>query len=149
MNNSFKLSGFKELDNTLRLLPKATGKRTLRKIGIDGLEPIADNMRRKARTRYGDLEESITVGTKLSRSQKRYAGLMGGRKSQSMVVVHAGPGPNPQSITEEFGTFNQSPNPFVAPAWEAGRRNLFNFVKSNLSTRIKAAADRARKKGTI
>ena len=149
MKPTTKLSGFKEVDQVLARLPKATGKRILRKTGIDALTPIAEDMRVRARERLGDLKEGITVGTKLSRSQRAFSGFNGGFKDPNVVVVHAGPGTHPQAITEEFGTFKQEAHPFVTPSWEAGKMGALDHVADTLGDVVMKAAARAKKKGKL
>ena len=141
-----RLEGFKDLDRVLGTLPKAVAKRTLRKIGIDALEPMAEDMRRRVPVLSGDTRDSITVGTALSRSQRKFAGLMGGRKDPNMVVVHAGPGPYPQAVIQEIGSYKEPPQPYVMPAWEAGHQALLERVADGMAEPIMTAAARAERK---
>lgn len=144
-----KLAGFSELDKTLGQLPKAVAKRTLRKIGMDAMQPMADDMKARAPRKFGDLVEGITVGTNLARSQKKFGGLLGGPKSADMVIVHAGPGTHPQAVIQEIGSFKEKAQPYVTPAWEAGHAALLDRVASGMADPIMKAAARAAKKGKL
>ena len=146
MTPTVSLSGFKEVDQMLGELPKATGKRILRKIGIDALEPVAAAMRARAPVADRDLVDSITVGTKLAKSQRRFSGFNGGFKDPHIVVVHAGPGTHPQAITQEIGTINHAPQAFVFPAWEMTRIGVLNYVAGEIGDVVLKAASRHRKK---
>lgn len=146
---SFKISGLREVDKVLGQLPKAVAKRILRKVGIDALQPIAADMRSRAPKDKLDLDQSITVGTNLSRSQKKFGGLGGTRKDPNMVVVYAGPGTNPQAVLQEIGTSFHEPQPYVAPAYDAGKNGAASFVANELHDRVMAAAKRAAKKGKL
>lgn len=146
---SFKpdLRGFRDLDEVLGNLPKAVAKRTLRDGGIKWMQPLAADMKARAPVLSGDTRDSITVGTALSRSQRKFAGIMGGRRDPNMVVIHAGPGPHPQAIIQEIGSYKEPPQPYVTPAWEAGKDALLERVAAGMWEPIEAAAARAKKKG--
>lgn len=142
-----RLRGFRDLDKVLGELPRAVAKRTVRQVGIAALEPMAEDMRGRAPVLRGDTRDSITVGTALSRSQRKFAGFMGGRKNPNMIVVHAGPGPLPQAIIQEIGSYKEPAQPYVTPAWEAGHQALLERVADGMAEPIMAAAARAKKKG--
>ena len=146
---SFKpdLRGFRDLDAILGNLPKAVAKRTLRDGGIKWMQPMADDIRRRAPRNRGDLQDSVTVGTALARSQRKFAGVMGGRRDPNVVVIHAGPGPHPQAVIQEIGSYKEPAQPYVTPAWEAGKDALLQRVAEGMWEPIEAAAARAKKKG--
>jgi len=137
MTVTVELTGFKELDAKLEQLSRSAGKAALRRAGIIALEPIAKAARGSApddpATGGYDLAESITVGTKRSRAQKKVH-RKAVRDDKSSVEVFAGAGPLPQAIYKEFGTSpfinagiyagsqnpGVSPEPFMRPAWDGG-----------------------------
>ena len=127
-------------------LPKATGKRILRKTAIDALQPVAAAMRARAPVDDRDLVDGITVGTKLAKSQRRFSGFNGGVKDIHTVVAHAGPGTHPQAITQEIGTAFHAAQPYVFPAWEITRFGVLNYVADTLGDVVMKAAARHRKK---
>ena len=57
-----------------------------------------------------------------------------------------GPGRQPQAIQEEFGNRRQSPRPFMRPAWEAGKGQALESVKTILTEEIAKATQRAARK---
>jgi HK97 gp10 family phage protein len=134
-----KVQGLRELDRALQELKVSTarnvGRRTLR----DALEPMAQAARQNvAQDRTGELRESIGVTTGRPRGR--------GYRRQDRIEAHMGPGQQPQGIQEEFGNRKQSPRPFMRPAWEAGKEQLLEDVKTNLATHIDKATKRAARK---
>jgi HK97 gp10 family phage protein len=67
-------------------------------------------------------------------------------KRESDVEVFAGATRVDQSIFAEFGTIDQAPQPFMRPAWEAGKRQALEDVKTGLADEIAKTAERARKR---
>lgn len=149
MRSGVKISGLRDVDRTLGQLPKAVAKRILRTVGVDALQPVAQSMRARAPRDQGDLEKGITVGTALTRSQKKHSGLGGGPRDPNMVVVYTGPGPHPQAVLQEIGTSFHPPQPYVAPAFDETKDGVVTFVSENLRDRVMAAAARAAKKGKL
>lgn len=159
------VSGLYEIERAMDRLTKAAGRGVLRRSGIKALGPMAEAARSRApddpATGGYDLKKSITVGTKLSRSQKRAA-----RKERRMtgdrtaVEVYMGPGPLPQAIYTEFGTEphtnaglfagtehpGTSPQPYMRPAWDGGKDQLLADLKKLLWEEIDKAAARAARK---
>lgn len=140
MRQKFKLSGLRELEQTLGTLPKATGKAVLRRVLREAGEPIARSMRAKAPRDMGDLIESIDVSTKLSRRQRAL------HKKKSTVEMFVGPGPYPQAITQEFGTWFHRPQPFARPAWDAEKMAALDRAGTLLGIEIDKAVQRAARK---
>ena len=123
---------------------RGAGRRALRKAAL----PMAALMQANAPRLSGDLAESITVTSKLSRSQGA-----GNRRMfpdlRSTVVMHIGPGTNPQAITQEFGTSFHAPQPFVRPAWDADHRALLERLKTELWEEIRKTISRAAARGNL
>lgn len=148
---SVELDGFKELDATFYELGKTLGKGVLRRVGLKALEPMAERAREKVAVRKGFLKRSIHVGTRLAKSQRtRPTRLSGGgsfrQDAQDGVTVYMGPGQDPAAITEEFGKYNQAPDPFMRPAFDAEAEPTIKRVADGLWPEIeKTAARRARK----
>lgn len=136
LKTTFKIEGLAELEAKLVALGQSTGKnvmrRALRKAGA-----ITDEAwRARAPHLTGQLEESGGVGSKLTRSQRR------ARERESSVEVFVGPGPNPQAIAQEFGTFNHPAQPFLRPAWDATQGQVLDAIKVELAAEILKAAKR-------
>jgi HK97 gp10 family phage protein len=133
---SVRVEGLREIDAALGELGKATGRNVMRRAGIEALEPMAEAMRRNAPVEDGSLKDSIAVTTKRPKRARK----------TSEVEVYAGPGRHPQAIFQEFGTLNHAPQAFVRPAWDGGKLQLLDDVKTKLWEQIsKAAARQARK----
>jgi HK97 gp10 family phage protein len=131
-----KVEGLREVDAALGQLGKATGRNVMRRVAVARLQPIAEDMRDKAPVDQSDLRDSIIVTTK---NPKR-------NRKRSQVEAHAGPGRHPQAHLQEFGTQHHGPQPFVRPAWDAGKDELLEGIADDLWTEIeKAAARQARK----
>jgi HK97 gp10 family phage protein len=144
-----KVSGLRDVDRVLGQLPKAVAKRQLRQTGLDAMKPVVASMKARAPKDQGDLRDSMTAGTNLARSQKKYAGFNGGRRNPDMVVVHAGPGTHPQAVTQEFGTSFHAPQPSVTPAFDDTKHQVVDFVSNNLRDRVLQSAARLAKKGKL
>ena len=52
----------------------------------------------------------------------------------------------PQGSLQEFGTKNHGPQPFMRPAWDAGKDQALDDVKTALGAEIEKAAQRAARK---
>jgi len=148
-SGSVELSGFRELDDTFYDLGKTLGKNVLRRVGTKALEPMADHARALVGVRRGFLKRSIHVGTSLAKSQRAKASRSGGAfrlDAQDGVTIYMGPGQDPAAITEEFGKFDQAPDPYMRPSFDAEAMNTIQRIADGLWPEIdKAAARRARK----
>ena len=142
MTGYVRIEGLKETQTALRQLKDSTAKGVLRRIGKKRLKPVADDYRESVRKRSGALAKSVTVGTRLTRTQKRKH-----RKPDPHdVEVYAGPDARPQAITEEFGTPDQAPQRVLTRAWEANRRGLVAGLRDDLMAEITKTAARAAKR---
>ncbi|HAR50367.1 MAG TPA: hypothetical protein DCS45_00640, partial [Roseovarius nubinhibens] len=139
MSEIVKLTGFKELDKELERLSKAAGKGVLRRSMIKAAEPMAQIARALApndpATGGFDLEASIKVGTRLSRSQKKAHRKMF-RDDRAAVEVFMGAGPLPQAINQEFGNRRHGPQPFIRPSWDQDRGPLLDRLGQQLWSEI-------------
>ncbi len=145
-----KVEGLNELNNTLRQLPKAVARNTLRKVLIKRAKPFADTMRNLApddpnTPNNKDLKGSIGVGTKLSKRQARLH-RKEHKDDKQFAEVFVGAGPLPQAHMNEWGTINMSPQPFGRPAWEENRNAALEGLKDDFWSEIKKAADRYAKR---
>lgn len=135
-----KIDGLKDLDAALGELSKSAAKGVLRRVGRQALEPVDKAWREKAPRLTGALAESGSVGSKLTRRQRKAV------QRESFVEVFAGPGGDPAAIQQEFGNAEHPPQPFLRPAWEETKGEVLEIVKTNLGGEIKKAADRAAKR---
>ncbi|WP_226578887.1 HK97-gp10 family putative phage morphogenesis protein [Acuticoccus sediminis] len=140
-----RIEGLRELEKALAELPKATGKNVLRRVLKKRAEPIAINMVSLAPVRSGALGRSVDHGPigRLSRRQKAMHRKWG---SSTAVEWFIGAGTNPQSITQEFGTFKEPAQPFARPAWDAGKMQMLGGIKDDLWMEIQKSAERLARK---
>lgn len=142
---TFKIEGLKELDAALGELPRATGKNVLRRVLRKTGETMAGDMEAMAPRLTGALQVSIGVGTKLSRRQAALHRKMF-KSDRASVEMFVGAGSNPQAITQEFGTFNQPPQPFARPAWDGNKEWMLRTIKGDLADEIMKSARRLARK---
>lgn len=136
-----KVDGLKALDQALLDIgKKATAKNVGRRALRTAAEPIDKGWRARVRVDTGDLKESGGITTKLSRRQRSK------HKKTAPVEIFVGPGPNPQAITEEFGTPDQSPHPSLRPAWDENKHDLPEVIGTELWSEIEKQAQRAARK---
>jgi hypothetical protein len=136
----FKVEGLKELDKALTELPKATARNVLLRTLKEQGQPIANAGEAYAPRLSGQLAESYTVGTKLSRRQKKL------HKKESHVEVFIGPTPHPKSVQTEFGNAHQAPHPHLRPAWDGNVMRVLDGIKNSLAEQIEKARARLARK---
>lgn len=138
---TFKIEGLAELDEALTELPKATARNVLLRVLKKEGQPIADAESALApKGVTGQLSESPTVGTKLSRRQK------GLNKKESDVEVYIGPTPHPKSVQTEFGNAHQAAQPHLRPAFDGNVMKVLDSIKTSLTNEIEKARQRLAKK---
>lgn len=167
MKVSVKISGLKELDKALALLPKAAAKSTLTRLVKMAGEPIAQAASSMAPRETGELSSSIKVSTRIVNSvgKKDYASVMkaGGSKkearsallsaraggvSDSFVIAYVGPekaktkGDAIKRIVQEFGSRKMSAHPYMRPAWEAKKNEALRIIRDGLASEIIQTARR-------
>lgn len=131
------VEGLRDLDKALGAMKESTAKGVLRRVGAKALAPFDDAWRMKAPHLSHALQESGSVGAKLTRTQRQ------ANERQNFVEVFAGPGALPQATLQEFGSEHHMPQPFARPAWEETKDEALEIVKAELGAEIKRTADRA------
>lgn len=140
-----KIEGLRDLEKQLEKLKTGTAKGALRRSLKKAAQPVADAASAMAPRKSGTLAESVTVTSKLSRSQAGKHRRMF-RNDRASVEMFIGPGNSPQAITQEFGTYFHPPQPFMRPAWDAESMATLKRLEDNLWTEITKAVQRAEKK---
>lgn len=136
----FKVEGLSDLKTALDELPKATSRNVLLRTLKEEGKPIAAAGEAKAPKRTGKLAASYTVGTKLSKRQKRL------NKKESAVEVYVGPTPHPKSVQTEFGNAHQPPEPHLRPAWDGNVSKVLEGIRDTLAKEIEKARARLARK---
>jgi HK97 gp10 family phage protein len=150
-----KLEGFRELDQALMELPKATAKSVLRRVAKGALEPMAAMAAGRAPERTGKLSFSIAVSEKRTRRAKGSSAkkLIGGQwRSDPKTSIEMAMGPAgglgtlSYATWAEFGTSDTVAKPFMRPSWDSGSHAALGYIKSQLRIEIDKAAARAARK---
>ncbi|MEO6153401.1 MAG: HK97-gp10 family putative phage morphogenesis protein [Croceibacterium sp.] len=142
MSETIKLTGFKELHDSLGNLKKTTERALLRRVAVKALEPIAERARQLVPVDKGNLRDSIVVGTNINSGARRAA-----RKDPVQGVrVFCGTA-NRNAVPGEFGSARSPAQPFMRPAWDGGKDRVLESVQRDLKTEIEKAAARAAKRG--
>lgn len=146
MKVTFRIDGLRELDHALAQLPKVTAKAALRRVARTALEPMAERARELApddpKTGGFDLRKSITVGTNLNKRQRK---LQRRRDDKAFVEVYMGTA-DPAGATQEFGTVNHGPQPFMRPAYAQEAENAIGIVAKEMGAEIDKTARRLAKR---
>jgi HK97 gp10 family phage protein len=138
---TFKVEGLKECEEALKALPLATSKNVLRRALIKAGEPVAESAKNRVERLTGATAESITVGTKLTKRQKKSAAL-----TKDGVEVYVGAGPLPQAHMLEFGTSRQAADPFLRPSVDANGKRMFSIFRDEVRAEITKAVQRLERK---
>lgn len=132
-----ELTGARELHDALGELTKATERTLLRRIATKALEPIVARAKELAPVDSGELRDSITIGTKLSKRARRAARA----DKADGVTVYAGSADR-NAVPREFGTIRSRAEPFMRPAWDEGKHGALDYVRRNLGSEIEKTAAR-------
>jgi hypothetical protein len=129
-----RLEGLKELDKALVGLAEEFHPRNARSVLRSSLKEggkiIADAGEALAPRLSGELADSYTVGSKLSRRQKR------AHKKESQIETFVGPTPHAKSVQTEFGNAHQAPHPHLRPAWDANWKRVLDTITSQIAERL-------------
>lgn len=155
--------GLKELQDALNELPRATSRNVQIRALMRQAEPIAAAARAFAPVRLGHLRRSIVATTQRPAGHKTPAARAfastigaGGTPEQARaaakaagaapVEVFVGPGRNPQSSLQEFGTSHHPPQPYMRPAWDMHKRLAVDGIGKDLWDEIQKTASRRAKR---
>lgn len=166
MSATFRVEGFRELEAELaKLATPATRRASAQRAMIKSVGPIADAARSKAPRRAGHLADNIIIartasGANAAARQAFGQVLQSGgtrveavqamrdiqRETASITHVYMGPGRHPQAITQEFGTRFHPAQPYMRPAWDAGKYALIPAIGKELWADIQKAVARAERR---
>jgi HK97 gp10 family phage protein len=168
---SVKVEGLRELEASLKQLPKATARNVLKRVLVKAGQPIAEQAARLApddpRTGAPDLHTSIAVSAKVRNDvgKAAFAKVLreGGSRDDAVSALRgarreakgAGSfatmfiGPTVDSFYgkfQEFGTVKQAAQPFMRPAWDANKEGALATIRGELGAEIDKAAKRVAKR---
>lgn len=167
MAEKIRIEGLAELEKALLELPKATGSNVLKRAVVNAAKPLAADISARAPVDEGDLRESIKVGkprlitpgkaafaaamrSGASRSEaieaSRTASRVAGGTGKSAVVDVGPTKRGSHGVLQEFGTRHHPPQPFMRPAWDAGRAAAAERIGTELKNEIDKAAQRLARK---
>lgn len=146
MSVTMKLEGFSNFEKELAKLEKLATRRSVARRALKkAAQPMADLAASMAPTDDGDLKASIGVSTKLSSRQAGMHRKMF-RDDRAAVEMFVGAGPLPSAHTQEFGTVDHAPQPFMRPAWDQDHVNLLARLGHEMGKEIEKAVTRAARK---
>lgn len=139
-----RLEGLKELDKALVGLAEEFHPRNARSVLRSSLKEggkiIADAGEALAPRLSGELADSYTVGSKLSRRQKR------AHKKESQIETFVGPTPHAKSVQTEFGNAHQAPHAHLRPAWDSNVTRVLDLIVSQIKERLEKTRARLARK---
>src|SRR5690606_8675852 len=91
----------------------------------------------------GHLKKSVTVGTRLAKSQRKAAKQ---DNSEGDVMMHLGPGQDPAAHLQEFGSSQHPAQPFMRPSWDQNKDAVLDGIADDLWKEIDKAAQRLARK---
>ncbi|MGL5934599.1 MAG: HK97-gp10 family putative phage morphogenesis protein [Cetobacterium sp.] len=136
-----KVHGLRECEKALSELPRATAKNVASRVLLKAAKPIAANAKTMApddpATGGFDLHTTIRAGKKTTRGAKH--------RKESPVEVYVGPRARHQHLLE-FGTIKMSAQPYMRPAWDAGKDDALDTIADEIWAEISKAVSRASRK---
>jgi HK97 gp10 family phage protein len=135
-----RVTGLKEANDALMGMKAATARGVVRRVLTAAADPIAKDMADRAPRDSGYLADHIDTGIRLSRRQAKVS------RKESDVEVYAGATRVDQAVYQEFGTVDQPAQPFARPAYEGGKYQALEDIKTGLGVEIKKTAERAARK---
>jgi HK97 gp10 family phage protein len=150
-----KFEGGREIDAALQSLvddfdaSKTVVRNTMQRALVEAGQVTADAASQMApddpNTPSPDLHTSIAAGTRLTPRQKKLQ-KRDPSKSFAEAYVGATEEVNAYAHLVEFGDANQSPQPFLRPAWDSTKDQVLGSIRGFLEKQIAKSAERARRK---
>jgi HK97 gp10 family phage protein len=134
--------GFDEIDRALGLLPQAVQERVVRTAMVKALMPVRDFAASLAPQQTGRLAESIQIGARLTRRQRRGRATPPRTIEQFVGASYRIGGGGRHAHLVEFGTVTMAARPFLRPAWDAMKGGIIDSLRRDLWTAIARAARR-------
>lgn len=134
--SSTKVEGFKELDDALAQLPKATRRNVIGRVMKTVLTPMLEAAKQNVPVRTGKLRESLAI------TAKRHRGVKKVNEVERYLATQGAP----HAHLQEFGTVDMAANPYMRPAWDAGAPKAAQDLQDEMWKEITKATERARRK---
>ncbi|NVK56660.1 MAG: HK97 gp10 family phage protein [Alteromonadaceae bacterium] len=137
-----EFEGGRELEAALKNLKRATAKNIARKALRRAAVMLAGRFKAGVRRVSGRLIESIGVGGRLNKRQKR----MARGSARSDVEIYAGVTDDPAGAMLEFGTSRQAAKPFMRPVWQNSQSEVLGMIRDDMSVAVEKAIARDRRR---
>jgi len=166
MKMRVSVSGLRELDKALGMLPKATARNVLKRALDKAAQPIVDEAKTLAPVNTGALRDSIKASTRVKNKvgaseysaamrsglgkQAARSALLAARRANrgqgSFAETFVGPARGKGVIRYahivEFGSVKHAPQPYMRPAWDGNKDKALSIIKAELGSEIIKAARR-------
>lgn len=144
MDVSAKVEGLAGLNSALAEVgKKATQKNILKRSLTKAAEPFLAVWKGAAPRRTGHYEQSLHIGTKLTRSQQGSAYKPEG--TLGFVEIHVGTN-DPAGQQQEFGNVNHPAQPSGRPAWDSQKQSVLVSFSGLMWEDLRKTAERAARK---
>lgn len=143
MRTRMKVDGLRNLEKSLAGIEKTATKKTVGRNALkSGAQPFVDTYRRLAPVDEGDYRAGISVGTKLSRRQRK----MHRKKDPVEVFAGAENDVTATAVNQEFGNIRHGAQPAARPAWNSQKHNMLARIENTLEDEIDKAVKREAKR---
>lgn len=136
----FVLKGGPALYQTLGELTRPTQRNALMRTLKQEIQPLADAVKAATPVKFGDLEGSEIVGTKLTKRQRSLD--RRAAEGPATATLHFGTA-DPAGMMEEFGLGNNPIHSYFRPEWEARKMSILEGIGNTLGDEIVSAGVRA------
>lgn len=141
INISWDVKGLDQLDKALSEIGTAAGAKVLRKAGREAMGDVAFVMAMGAGVDASSdgehMRDDIKISTKIADSKK------GGKDNAAVIRVGPSKKHAQKAIAQEYGTANQTADPFMRPALYENRERVVNTFTSELMKGINKAKKKA------
>jgi HK97 gp10 family phage protein len=148
-----KTEGFKELEQALSILPRATQKNTAARTLLKAAEPIAGRAEQLSpddlRTGPPDLHTSIKATKRPKARRIVWVDVAPHQPIERNAKTNKITGRRAAAQQLERGDGDMPAKPFMRPAWEAEKGNALATIKSLLKVEILKSVARLAKKGKL
>lgn len=132
MRLSFKVQGLSRLDRALKELAGAVRRKVLEDAALYAVDPLVDEIQRRARERTGKLKDSIGKAT--------------AKRTSDRVIIEAGPreGYDRQHVARflELGTSKMTKKEFIRPSVAATQDEVLERLNDRTWDNLRKVASR-------
>lgn len=150
VGTTFKVEGFRELDQALGRLSRSTGTRVLQRAGVKAMGRMQDRAEMLApddvKTPAPDLHRSIAISTRARVGMGGVSDIEKGNRA----TVYVGPAFDlpryARAMVVEFGSYKMAPRPYMRPAFHQTGAAVLDEVASLIRAEIDKVVARAAKR---